>query len=605
MAGGLVFAVLAAACLCSCRAQRWISGGDDQDGTALRDIPACDSPVYCYGALLNAVQSTRVFKDSKTFVDMSMKSSPEDILGAFDNMRARGQDIRSREVMRRFVSQWFSGPGAELEDWEPSDWQERPAFLNGIRDESYREWAEDLHGLWKKLSKRVSRDVRDYPERHSSMYVPYPFIIPGGEHREMQYWDTYWTVRGLLLSNMLETVQGILENFAEMVQRFGYVPGGGRVYQSKRSGPPLLIPTVLEYLEHSNDITLIRSLLPTLEREYDFWMNNRTVDIRGSDGSMHTLNRYHVLVGQSRPEAWRLDERTARSLQRGADPADFHSHVATAVESGWEFSSRWLADVGPQARTLASIRTRNIVPVDLNAMMCLNEVALSRIYQRAGDRRKAGYYNNAAARRRVAMDKVLWSERRGAWFDYDLQAEGRRDRFYVSNIWPLWAKCYGNGMGDANVEARVLSYLKQYTDVLNYTGGVPASLQESGQAWDYPYGTAPNHFVLIEALSVSQLTEAKNAALNLTRKWLESNYRDWVHTGAMWDTYNVITRRRPRNSDEEVKDGYGWTNGVALHLLDKYGNLLKAPDVSGSRDNHVPTALLLIACLVSVLLTKL
>ncbi|KAI8509062.1 hypothetical protein Bbelb_129100 [Branchiostoma belcheri] len=550
---------------------------------------------------------------------------------------------------------------------------------------------------------------------------------------------------------MLETVQGMLENFAEMVQRFGYVPGGGRVYQSKRSGPPLLIPTVLAYLEHSNDITLIRSLLPTLEREYDFWMTNRTVDIRGSDGSMHTLNRYHVLVGQSRPEAWRLDERTARSLPRGADPADFHSHVATAVESGWEFSSRWLADVGPQARTLASIRTRNIVPVDLNAMMCLSEVALARIYQRAGDRRKAGYYNSAAARRRVAMDKLLWSERRGAWFDYDLQAEGRRDRFYISNVWPLWAKCYGNGMGDANIEARVLSYLKQYTDVLNYTGGVPASLQESGQAWDYPYGAAPNHFVLIEALSVSQLTEAKNTALNLTRKWLETNYRDWVHTGAMWDKglgthwshvgqgkatlttqyrdwvhtgamwdkglgthwshagqgkatlttgtgctlepcgtshvgqgkatlttgtgytlehvgqgkatltnyrdwvhtgamwdkrlgthwshvgqgkatlttgtgytlepcgtkdwvhtgamwdkYNVITGRHPRHSDEEedVKDGYGWTNGVALHLLDKYGNLLKAPDVSGSPDNHAPTALLLIGCLMTVLMTS-
>ena len=35
-----------------------------------------------------------------------------------------------------------------------------------------------------------------------------PFMVPGGRFREMYYWDTYWTVLGLLQSEMTQTVKG-------------------------------------------------------------------------------------------------------------------------------------------------------------------------------------------------------------------------------------------------------------------------------------------------------------------------------------------------------------------------------------------------------------
>ena len=35
-----------------------------------------------------------------------------------------------------------------------------------------------------------------------------PFIVPGGRFREMYYWDSYWTIQGLLVSQMKETVKG-------------------------------------------------------------------------------------------------------------------------------------------------------------------------------------------------------------------------------------------------------------------------------------------------------------------------------------------------------------------------------------------------------------
>ena len=52
------------------------------------------------------------------------------------------------------------------------------------------------------------------------------------------------------------------------------------------------------------------------------------------------------------------------------------TNLASGAESGWDFSSRWLATRGPLARQLASIRTTSIVPVDLNAILCSNEGVL-------------------------------------------------------------------------------------------------------------------------------------------------------------------------------------------------------------------------------------
>lgn len=43
------------------------TGGIYRDGNI---TAPCDSPIFCYGQILNDIQSARPFADSKTFVDM-------------------------------------------------------------------------------------------------------------------------------------------------------------------------------------------------------------------------------------------------------------------------------------------------------------------------------------------------------------------------------------------------------------------------------------------------------------------------------------------------------------------------------------------------------
>lgn len=54
----------------------------------------------------------------------------------------------------------------------------------------------------------------------------------------------------------------------------------------------------------------------------------------------------------------------------------------------------------------------------------------------------------------------MWRADRGAWFDWDLLNHRNREKFYVSNIIPLWTKSYN--MPKKTIAKAVLGYLKDH-----------------------------------------------------------------------------------------------------------------------------------------------
>lgn len=77
------------------------------------------------------------------------------------------------------------------------------------------------------------------------------------------------------------------------------VPNGGRVYFTRRSQPPFLIPMVYEYYKATGNIEFIRQNIETLEAEYNFWQNNRSVSIEYDDKT-YSLNQYRSNVVKPR-----------------------------------------------------------------------------------------------------------------------------------------------------------------------------------------------------------------------------------------------------------------------------------------------------------------
>lgn len=535
-------------------------------------LAPCDSQIYCTGEVLRQVQMAKLFDDDKYFVDMTLTTAPEVVLEAFTNLSSVFPDkaVPSLEL-KKFLQTYFKEPGNEFERWTPTDWHSKPNFLSKVSDSKYRSWAEELHSLWKSLGRKIRDDVRDHPELYSQIYTPHPVVVPGGRFRELYYWDSYWVINGLLLSEMTETARGMILNFVYLVERYGIVPNGGRVYYERRSQPPFLPLMVERFYEATGDKDFLRQVLPALEREYSFWMQNRSVDVMTSELT-HILNRYNVPVDHPRPESYSDDVELAEGLSTEAQK-QLWMDLTSGAESGWDFSSRWfIDDTGRNNGSLRDTQTSSILPADLNAIMCRNERLLASFHRSLGNEEKALKYEKALSARIKAVESLLWDAEKGAWFDYNLVNKTHHLSFYPSNLAPLWAQCYSK----SEMSDQAVQYLRD-SGGLDYPNGIPTSLSDSGQQWDMPNAWPPLQHIIIEGLSGLHSAHAQELAFSLAQRWIQTNWRAFIKYEAMFEKYDVSGDGKPGGGGEyEVQLGFGWTNGVALQLLDQYGDRLSS-----------------------------
>lgn len=524
--------------------------------------PACNSEIFCRGDLLHTVQMARIFNDSKTFVDMRLQSDEADVLQAF---KALGPSANiSKEQVIKFVNENFHLVGHDLQQWTPLDWRENPAFIDHIKDKNLKTFASKLNELWKKLGRKITDEARMNPARSSLILVANPFVVPGGRFREYYYWDSYWVVNGLLVCGMKDTVKGMIDNFIQLVNTFGFVPNGGRIYYTNRSQPPFLIPIVGLYLNKTGDVDYVKSILNALEKEYTFWRKNRTVEVELSSGK-YKLSIYAANMNTPRPESYYEDIHTAQEVPEDARSTLFQD-IASAAESGWDFSTRWFNHTDYKRGSLSSTRTRQIIPTDLNSILYACENLLEKFFRMTGNTAKADEYKSFSEARAAAIEAVLWDEK-GLWLDYDRQLKKRRGDFYASSVVPLWARVI---RGNITREMIVLRTLKRLR-VLDYPGGLPTSLFSSGQQWDFPNAWPPLQHMLIAGLAESNGEGMKQEALNFAQKWITTNYKAWRATSHMFEKFNVSVQGAPGGGGEyDIQVGFGWTNGVILDLLQRY-----------------------------------
>ncbi|XP_074158400.1 trehalase isoform X1 [Sminthopsis crassicaudata] len=553
--------------------------------------PPCDSQIYCTGELLRQVQMAKLYEDDKHFVDMPLTKAPDQVLKDFDELQKSSGGNLSRDQLKTFVNEHFTDPGQEMETWIPDDWKDSPKFLQNISDTRLRAWAADLHNLWKKLGRKIKPEVSKHPDQYSLIYSAHPFIVPGGRFIEFYYWDSYWVMEGLLLSEMSKTVKGMLQNFLDMVQHFGHIPNGARVYYQQRSQPPLLTLMMDRYLEYTNDLDFLRETDRQTERdlELNFWRSNRSVTISHHEKN-YTLNRYYVPYGGPRPESYSKDEELAELLPVDARES-LWTELKAGAESGWDFSSRWFMG----SNYLLDTKTSQVVPVDLNAILCQAENLMSTFYFKLGNLQMSQSYLQVQTQRKEAMKALLWNETLGSWFDYNLENGQQNHAFYPSNLSPLWAGCFS----DLDTVRKNIKYLED-NKILTYKHGIPTSLQISGQQWDFPNAWAPLQDLVVKGLAESASDQAREVAFQLAQKWIQTNFAVYQNNKAMYEKYDISTDSgEPGGGGEyKVQEGFGWTNGVALQFLSRYGDWL----TSGSVPVLLPTSCLLLTLLLLGLL---
>ncbi|CAF2131054.1 trehalase-like [Brassica rapa] len=515
--------------------------------------------------------------DPKFYIDLSLKLPHHlsTVEAAFNDLTSGSRDLPVPvKKLEKFVHEYFDD-AKDLVPHEPEDFVTDPfEFLLNVENDQVREWAREVHSLWKTLCYRVSDSVRESPDRHTLLPLPEPVIIPGSRFKEVYYWDSYWVIKGLMTSKMFTTAKGIVTNLMSLVETYGYALNGARAYYTNRSQPPLLSSMVYEIYNVTKDEELVRKAIPVLLKEYEFWNSGKhKVVIRDASGNDHMLSRYYAMWNMPRPESYVFDQESASAFSSTLQKQRFLRDIATAAETGCDFSTRWMRDP-PNFATMA---TTSVVPVDLNVFLLKMELDIAFMMGICGDKNGSERFVKASEARKKAFEAVFWNEKAGQWLDYWLssdgdepetwKAENQNTNVFASNFAPIWISSFNS---DENLVKKVVKALKN--SGLIAPAGILTSLKNSGQQWDYPNGWAPQQEIIVTGLARTGVKEAKEIAEEIARRWIRSSYSVYKTSGSIHEKLNVAEFGEYGGGGEyKPQTGFGWSNGVILAFLEEFG----------------------------------
>jgi alpha,alpha-trehalase len=436
---------------------------------------------------------------------------------------------------------------------------------------------------------------------HGVLYLPNPYVVPGGRFNEMYGWDSYFIIRGLVQAGKIDLARGMVENFFFEIENYGAVLNANRTYYLSRSQPPFLTSMVLSVYDAQKakgkeDRTWLERAYGYAVRDHAMWMqepmlagntglsryfdfgegpapeslkdetdhykkvaeyflehpetgNVYLVERKPGDktplgpGNAYTLQFCDIPKTMERANCEVIDE---VSLSR-----EYYKGDRSMRESGFDISFRF----SPYGAD-----THHFAPVCLNSLLYKTETDLEQISQALGKTAEAEEWKKQAAARKEAINKYLWDAEKGEFFDFNFVTQKMSRYEYASTFYPLWANVASKEQAAAVV--KTLSHFER-------PGGLLMSPYDTGMQWDAPFAWAPVELVSLEGLRRYGYAGIANQASYDFLSTVAENFRK---DGTIREKYNAVDR----STEAAVKGGYqinvvgfGWTNGAFLVFLNE------------------------------------
>ena len=495
------------------------------------------TPDVVWGKLFTDVQMSMALGDNKTFADAVPKFSALVIIKKYENAQ-KAKDTSFH--LKDFVFENFKVPVATN--------VKLPGKTTSLK--------RHLEELWPTLTRKA-----DVTEKYSSLLpLPEAYVVPGGRFREIYYWDSYFTMQGLAVSNRYDLIENMLDNFTYLIDTYGHIPNGNRTYYLSRSQPPYFA-LMVDLLHEKTGDRVYKKYFPAMQKEYAWWMEgekkvknseaHRRV-VKLEDGTV--LNRYFDDKKAPREESYLQDVQSG-SKYEGKDQMAY-TNLRAGAESGWDFSSRWFADT----MHLTTIETTNILPVDLNCLLYDYENILSKAAKSQHLQSQEKLYQKKALKRKAAILTYFWNNTEHYFFDYQFRNKSTTNKWSLAGVLPLFT-----GIAATEQAGYVKDHIEQK---FLKDGGLVTTIYHTGQQWDAPNGWAPLQFVAVKGLlNYHYDTLAKSIA----ERWMSVNENVYTNTGKMLEKYNVEDIHLASGGGEyPTQDGFGWSNGVYLKFYEMF-----------------------------------
>lgn len=387
---------------------------------------------------------------------------------------------------------------------------------------------DDVVAARKYIEEYWSHLERFHPNDEDNLIgLPKPYLVPSYaeghefDYEELYYWDSYFMVQGMLKDPARkELVMGILEDLCYLFKRFKIIPNGSRLYYISRSQPPFLTSFIFDvYYAYNLDDKWLAEYIAIAKQEYEI-----------------------VWMGTRKPNARQVYEGLSRYYEFN------YLHDIAETESGWDMTPRF------------SRKALNYLPIDLNSLLYKYETDFAKAARILGDKKEAAVWDVAAEHRKKTINKLMWSNLRGQFFDYNFVKEKRGSVASLAGFYPLWA-----GLADDKQAKQLVKTLRKFeakgglttTDTQQLGQLIPGSLPTQ---WAYPNGWAPLQFVVVKGLQRYGYNED---AQRIMRKWVKTNL-DWFNrNGVFLEKYNVVQPNKPPvKGVYPSQTGFGWTNAV-------------------------------------------
>jgi alpha,alpha-trehalase len=451
-------------------------------------------------------------------------------------------------------------------------------------------------------------DVR--PEELSTpgiLYLPHPYIVPGGRFNEMYGWDSYFIVLGLESDHREALARGIVDNFLFEVEQYGAVLNANRTYYLTRSQPPFLTSMIRAVFEDPASfpatpagrvqaMNWLAHAYTVAQKDHSTWTRPehlaghtglaRYFDLGSgpvpemADASTYYPDVIRALIAHPSPEgagflvkgsehpdaaeaarlrqtscdlrssavcarAWYGDSHGGYRLSR-----DFYVGDRAMRESGFDTSDRF----GP-----FSGATHHYAPVCLNSLLYRYERDLAHLAHLLVRPQDARLWDRRANARAAAIERHLWQSKEGVFADYDFVRGKPSSYAFLTSLYPLWAGVATRAQADA---------VESHLSIFERPGGLAMSNTNTGLQWDEPYGWAPANWIAVAGLDAMGF---HSDAIRIARHFNATVDAGFAADGAIREKYNVVAG----NAQVTVSAGYsqnvigfGWTNAVYLKLME-------------------------------------
>ncbi|MFB6273823.1 MAG: trehalase family glycosidase [Salinibacter sp.] len=422
----------------------------------------------------------------------------------------------------------------------------------------------------KKLPENPRKHIEEI-EPHGLLYLPHPYVVPGGRFNEMYGWDSYFISIGLLEDGRVEMAKHMTDNHLYQVRHYGTVLNANRTYYLTRSQPPFLATMVRNVFRATRDTAWLADAVPELKAYYDYWT---TGPHRAGDTG---LSRYYGLGEGPAPEVVMGEKDAEGQSHYDRIRAYYRTHDVTAYdeslfydaeadsltplfyksdrsmrESGFDPSNRF----GP-----FNVGIIHYAPVGLNSFLYQYERDMSVLMATLGRSDAAKQWGLRAGRRKAKMNELMWDAEAGRYRDYNFRTGTQNDYHFATMMAPLWV-----GLATDSQAAATAETLWQ----LEAPGGLLTSTHRTGNQWDAPFGWAPLQMMAVEGL---RRYGYDRAADRLSAKFVGLVHKEFQEHGVILEKYDLVQRESDVSSGieygySENVVGFGWTNAVVLRLLD-------------------------------------